>query len=388
MASNMACVAQKAAPALRGGLSAIDQWRNAITGDAPKAFARLQAAYLENWPSQGELIFTGACTFKCKHCIYAPSFARFNQGLTVDDWDTILADLARGLHIGTFVYGGRSVSEEGLEVLSRLRRSRPAAQVGLIDNGISMLPLREKIFDVAADWIDSSLDGLEADHDRQRGKAGSFRAGLEGAQWLVENGAAPKVNILTCLTAINRSSVIPMIRDLNALGFRNFFVTPVTIVDGVGPAPELRLGAEEFGEFVEQLRDAVSGLEDAWVEVTIYGAEYAKFLAQRVPAIWQGMTSDRDGLAWHESCSATNSDFFVRYYPISLTGTRELIVNTNGDLIVPQSMARGKVETDDIVGSLLTSSARELVQMLPESPRFGFYGKELVRERNLLRRYL
>ena len=198
------------------GLQPIERWRQALQLPAEEAVEELRLAYREHWPTQGELIFTGACEFTCQHCIYPPSFARANRSLSAENWDRILGDISQNLGVDTFVYGGRSLTAQGLEVMIGLRQRLPEVQIGLIDNGISMLPVQERLADVRADWIDISLDGQAGDHDLQRGRPGSYKAGLEGARWLVSNGIAPKVNILTCLTTLNRHSVIPMIQDLNA----------------------------------------------------------------------------------------------------------------------------------------------------------------------------
>lgn len=369
-------------------LSPIERWQAALVSGSDRALAELRAAYQENWPTQGELIFTGTCEFACQHCIYAPSFAKQNRGLSTAEWEQVLGNIAHGLRINTFVYGGRAVTEAGLEVLTSLRRQLPNAHIGLIDNGISLKGVRERIADVGADWIDISLDGQEAEHDLQRGRKGSYRAGLEGALWLVENHLAPKVNVLSCLTTINRHSIIPMIRELNSLGFKNFFITPVTVVDGLRPSPDLQLSDKEFASFIEEVRLALSLLNDAWVELNVFSASYAQAIARLSPEIWRGFSPERDGLAWHESTvGVAGTEFFVRYYPISLTGTRELIVNTNGDVIVPKSMAQGLVTQDQVLGNLLRDDAREIVERLPVSQNFEFYLQELRYETELLRRY-
>lgn len=369
-------------------LSPIERWQAALVSGSDRALAELRAAYQENWPTQGELIFTGTCEFACQHCIYAPSFAKQNRGLSIAEWEQALGNIAHGLGINTFVYGGRAVTEAGLEVLTSLRRQLPNAHIGLIDNGISMQPIQEQIADVGANWVDISLDGQEADHDLQRGRKGSYRAGLEGALWLAHNRLAPKVNVLSCLTTINRHSIIPMIRELNSLGFKNFFITPVTVVDGLRPSRDLQLSDKEFAGFIEEVRLALSLLDDAWVEINIFSASYAQAIARLSPEIWGGFSPERDGLAWHESMAGeAGTEFFVRYYPSSLTGTRELIVNTNGDVIVPKSMARGLVTQDQVLGNLLRDDAREIVERLPVSQNFGFYLQELRYETELLRRY-
>jgi MoaA/NifB/PqqE/SkfB family radical SAM enzyme len=360
---------------------------------ADRALEALGLAYAENWPTQGELIFTGACDFTCQHCIYPPSFARHNRGLSVETWQRVLDDIYHNLGARTFVYGGRSLTTEGLDVLAGLRRRHPDAHIGLIDNGISMVPVRERIGEVKADWIDVSLDGNEHDHDVQRGRTGSYLAGLEGAHWLVNNGIAPRVNILTCLTTLNRGSVIPMIRELNAEGFKNFFITPVTVVDGVRPTSDLVVSAESFAAFVGELREVLPLLDDAWVELTLYAAVYAEYVAKHCPELWAQLVMDRDGLSWGESSgkadTANNtSELYLRYYPSSLTGTRELIVNTNGDVIVPKAMAAGRVADKHVLGNLLQEEVSQLVRVLPESVKFEFYRQEFLQEQSLLRRYV
>ena len=378
----------EASPAEPPQLSPIQHWLAAMTDDSNEASKHLQAAYRENRPTQGELIFTGACEFTCQHCIYPPSFAKYNRPMPAANWKPLLEDIHTGLGINTFVYGGRSVTADGLEVLAWLRSRFPAARIGLIDNGISMLPVRERILEVQADWLDVSLDGLEDAHDLQRGRSGSYQAGLEGALWLIREGMAPKVNILSCLTKLNRHSIVPMIRDLNAQGFKNFFVTPITIVGGTHLAPELALSAVELTQFIHELSSNLESLDDAWVEINMFSENYAQAVAMMIPDMWQGFEPDRDGLVWRDaSARHSGTDFFVWYYPTSLTGTRELIVNTKGDVIVPKSMGYGNVARDQILGNLRHTRGYDLLEQLPDTPAFGFYRHELANELNTLKEY-
>ena len=379
---------QYIATADQPGSQPIMRWRAAMAGSQEQAFAQLRTAYQESWPTQGELIFTGACEFACQHCIYAPSFTKHNRGLSTEAWGRVIGDMGDGLGINTFVYGGRSVTSDGIDVLTQLRKRKPDAHIGLIDNGISMLPVRERLAELVPDWIDISLDGEEKEHDLQRGRNGSYRAGFEGALWLVRNGVAPKVNILSCLTTINQHSIIPMIRELNERGFKNFFITPVTIVDGTRPSFGLQLSDEELAVFVDRLRTALDLFDDAWVEINLFSATYAENIARLMPEIWRRFSPDRDGLVWREENAAqSETELFIRYNPVSLTGTRELIVNTNGDVIVPKSMAQGKVAQHDVVGNLLRNHAQKIVEGLPLSPAFDFYWQEFMCEKSLLKEY-
>ena len=369
--------------------SAITLWREALNAPERDADHMLSDMYRHFWPTQGELIFTGACSFQCAHCIYPPSFARHNRGLKADQWIGLLQSLARDAGINTFVYGGRSINEEGVEVMRSVRASFPDAQIGMIDNGISMLPHLDQLYRVKANWFDVSLDGLAQEHDRQRGKPGSYDEGLRGALYLKEQGFAPRVNILTCLTTLNYRSVCAMIREVNALGFKNFFITPITLGDGVGPAPDLRLSREQFHWFVEELERTVVDLDDAWVELLLFSADYARDLAEELPGLWRTGEMARDEMYWDlgkfSGMDASANALFIRYYPLSLTGIRELIINTKGEVIVPKAMAYGKVPPEMVLGNLLSETPRQLLDSIPDRRAFEFYRAELRREVALLR---
>lgn len=375
-----------------GTFKPIERWVRAMRLPLTSAAEELRTAYREYWPTQGELIFTGACDFHCQHCVYPPAFARLNRDISAVEWDRILMDINKNLEIKTFVYGGRSASLAGLEVLVRLRKQVPEALIGLIDNGISLIHCRDRLSNVSPDWIDISLDGKELEHDLQRNRRGSFRAGLEGALWLVRNGVTPKVNILTCLTTLNKCSVVPMILELNRMGFKNFFISPVALAEGARPSPNLRVSGEEFVGLIRELYSFLPQLDDAWVEINLFSAAYAEYMARLLPDIWSRLVFERDSLFWHKSSPRTGnrsgSELFLRYCPTSLTGTREFIVNTNGDVIMPKSMAAGWIAKEHIAGNLLLQNALEIVEGFSESTTFNFCIKEFLHERDLLRRYL
>lgn len=360
----------------------VDRWLDMIYAPEEDSLESLRAIYRDYYPTQCEFIFTGACEFQCRHCIYPPDYARFNRNISLAEWEKIITGV-RDVGIDTFVYGGRSVTRAGIELLKLIRGTFPKARIGLIDNGVSMAPLREEVTALGLDWIDISLDGLEHDHDLQRGRKGSFQEGLQGALWLKEHGAAPKVNILTCPTTINRKSIIPMIKEVNALGFKNFFVTPVTIVKNHRPDAELMLRGEEFATLIWELEQTLESLDDAWVELNIFEVGYVSHILEYYPELWKRFRGEREHLVWKQT--RKGNELLINYYPSSLTGVREFIVNTNGDAIFPKVMAEGNIPEQGVIGSLLEKSALELVKQLPDSPRFEFYHNEFLNEQRAVR---
>lgn len=190
--------------------------------DDTKALEGLRGIYKDNIPIHSEFVVSAGCYHSCAHCIYPPDYDQYTTELPPSTWLEIALQLIRTLNMKTFVYSGRSLTSTGVQFLADLRKAEPDIQIGVIDNGHTCLEFREELAQIHPDWIDISLDGLEPDHDRQRRKTGSYRQALSSAMWFKENSISPKVNILTCLTTINRDSVLHMIREVNGLGFKIF----------------------------------------------------------------------------------------------------------------------------------------------------------------------
>ena len=383
-------VIQRATLAVAANTASIDSWLAAIgSSTSAESAAALRHAYLTTPPRNAEFIVATGCGFACKHCIYPPTFPRFNSTLDPAQWRRILLACVNDLGMTTFVHGGRSLDRTGLKVLENLRADAPGARIGLIDNGISFRPFQSAVRDLGLDWIDVSLDGSSRDHDLQRGKAGSFEQALEGAVWLLENDAAPRINILTCLTSLNAHSVPDMIRSVRSCGFRNFFVTPVTVVNGKHPDPGLRLNGHAFSAAIDNLESVSQDIQQACLEVNIFGAEYLGELWQCAPRRVAAFKPSDGALTMQSHAPSDDSTTFrVNFFPGSLAGTREFIVNTNGDFVLPKAVSFGNVPREMVVGNLLTSPAKKLLDNLSHSAAFEGYVDDLGREQELLRPYL
>ena len=136
--------------------------------------SKFQEIYEHNLPLLAEIIFTSSCQFACRHCIYPFNFDQFNSDLSYEQWIKIILNIYDELKIKTFVHSGRSINDVGIKILRWMRSELPDVQIGLIDNGISIIPYLERLDDLKLDWIDISIDGMEEDHDIQRNKKGSF----------------------------------------------------------------------------------------------------------------------------------------------------------------------------------------------------------------------
>lgn len=365
----------------------VERWVELVRSGG--TFEDLAGVYAECPPVQGEIIFTGACAYSCQHCIYPPDFAAANRSLEPEVWARLFKSMYQELGIQTFVYGGRSVSTPGIETLKALRRSVPNAFIGMIDNAVSFMPFRNEVVDLHLDWIDISVDGDQRAHDLQRGKSGAYQETMVGLEWLVQNRAAPKINVLTCLTSLNIESVLPMIKSLSNRGLPNYFITPVAFLEGVRPDASLRVGGGMLCKFLDHVVAALPFLDDVWIELVFSEAGHLSSILEAHPEWLKLLVSDRDTLLFDLSVdgatAGTRNQLLLRYSPLSMTGTREFIVNTNGDVVVPKSIGYGKIPESLVVGNLTLQSPAAVYQSLVAGKGFEFYTDEFSKESELLR---
>ena len=343
----------------------------------------LKGLYKSYRPYSAGMIVTADCRCSCSHCIYPDHYEKYHNELSVEQWEEILKRVYEELEIRTFVHNGRSLNAKALEVINYVKKSLPGSRVGVIDNGLEITTFIDDLKSIEIDWIDISLDGMEGDHDLQRRQNGSFNRVVENVQVLNDAEAAPKVNILTCLTNLNKKSVVPMLQFLNEKGLKNLFISPVSVLRGHRPDEGLMVRGEDFNILIHDISEALNTLNDAWIEISIFDAEYMHFIQRDNHNIWDEFKSDYDHLFWKKSVK--NNEFAINYYPLSLDGLRELIINCNGDVIPPKVMAKGNIPQDEIAGSLLSESPLDIVGKLYDSKCFNYYMDAFFMEKNLLK---
>lgn len=363
--------------------SPIEIWRSLLCAETkPAQIERvLRQIYKTNTPSYAEITFSSFCAFKCRHCIYPAGYNKFNSLLSFEQWTEIIAGLHKELGMITFICSGRSMDRTSVEVLRWIRQTIPEAKIGIIDNGISIIPYLKDLKAIQPDWLDISIDGMEKEHDIQRTKKGAFKQTLETVLYLKDNKIAPKVNILSCLTNINRSSIIDMIGFLNKKGFKNFFIAPVSTFKDSGPSEELRVAGKDFISFIDELHTALKSLHDAWVELNIFGAEYLGDIASLNNELWNRFKPEYDHLAYNKTIGG--NDLYIYYHPSSLNGIAEFIVNSNGDVLLPNTMRKEQIPKEEIVGNLLKESPRMVMKNLQEA-HISYYARLLSEEQCIL----
>ncbi|QTA78758.1 Radical SAM domain-containing protein [Desulfonema limicola] len=363
-------------------MTPIENWLDLIRSDADKdkLIEGLKSIYQTYKPYCAGLIFTGHCPNKCQHCIYPPDYSVYNNDISADEWKKIVKNIYDDLDIRLFVSNGRSFNKTSLEVLTYIKKELPDTKVGIIDNGLDILPFIDELKVLQPDWIDISLDGMEVDHDRQRNQAGSFNKVVDTLSVLMDNDISPKINILTCLTTINYNSIIELIFLLNEKGFKNFFISPVSVLEGFRPSVDLKVSAEIFRKFVKKISKSLYSFGDIWIELNLFDADYFRYINK---SYFNEFKFNYDHLVWDNI--SNNNLFFLRYFPNSLAGIREFVVNCTGEILPPKVMAKGKIVNEDVFGSLLINKTKFIIDNMANKKSYNIFIKSLFNEQQSLK---
>lgn len=367
------------------GKTPINGWQNLIHSkmSADDLVAGLKQIYQLSNPSMAELVLESYCPNSCKHCIYPTDYHHFNKTLGKEKWANILEALYRVAGLRKYVFSGRSLNKQGINIIRSFKTEFPDVEFGIICDGRTAGPLVDGIIQLAPDWVDVSVDGLEKEHDLQRNESGAYQKTIRFLKSLRESSVIKKVNILTCLTTLNMSSIHDMVGLLNNMGFKNFFLTPVTILEEHRPDDTLRPQTEDFINFINALISVMGNYNDTWLELDIYEARYIRDIKQFRPEWFTGLVPENDHLEY--VTETNNNEFHLVYYPFSLTGLREFIVNSDGVVASPKAMAMGKIPKDCIFGNVSNlDEIRDVLDNFTDKRAFSFYSDELLHEKSLL----
>jgi len=342
----------------------------------------LKMVYQENPPSIAEIIMNSYCPNRCRHCIYPIDFHLHNTNMSLDTWMDAFEILYNDLGLKRFIFDGRALTRECTEAICFIKERFKDSRVGLLTDGVSAQPLLGELVRAALDWVDISVDGLEEDHDTQRNSKGAFRKTLRLLRLLKNSGDFEKVNILSCLTTINIGTILEMIGLLNREGFKNFFIIPVNMIGGYWPDPELRPRDEAFVDFIDSLLNKAGDFSDTWIELDIYDAVYADAIRRNRPKLFEELSTQGEHLELARMYG--DNEFHICYYPNSLLGTREFILNSDGNFI-PKVMTTDSMPKSLTFGNILDCKAdRSVFKALTEKPEFAVYLQDLLQEKALL----
>lgn len=361
----------------------IDIWWDLIHSNKNsfEIYRKVRLIYESNLPELGAMILSSTCQYSCKHCIYHPDYSKFNACLSFDQWKGIIRNIYEDLEIKTFIHNGRSMGDTGIKVLQWMRQEFFDVRIGLIDNGISLIPYLDELYDIQPDWIDISIDGMDKENDLQRNRVGSFKETFRTISFLLQEDIAPKINILSCLTTMNKGSIINLIKFMNQNGFKNFFISPISTFKDYGPSKKLKITGVDLAKFIKNLYHSLDKLEDTWIEFNIFDAEYIKDIKVLYPELWHSLYRKQKSLSY--GMYHNDNELYVNYHPLSLNGIREFIVNSNGDVILPQAVRKPIIQDNDIISNLIQNNALDAIDNLRKF-KLNFFTNALMLEKDFI----
>ncbi len=123
---------------------------------------------------------TRRCNLMCAHCYASAQSTSFPGELTTKEARRMLTDFAEFGVPELLISGGEPLTRIDILDLAVYAHSL-GMRVTLSTNGTLITPyIAKRIAEIGVGYVDISLDGLEATHDRFRGQAGAFEAAMQG----------------------------------------------------------------------------------------------------------------------------------------------------------------------------------------------------------------
>ncbi len=125
---------------------------------------------------------TRTCNLKCIHCYYSADTRKFAGELTTAEAKEFIDDLAQ-FHVPVLlISGGEPLARPDIFELARYAVDQ-GLRVTFSTNGTLITPdVAREMKELGVSYVGISLDGVESNNDRFRGKAGAFREALRGIQ--------------------------------------------------------------------------------------------------------------------------------------------------------------------------------------------------------------
>lgn len=364
------------------------QWKNLIISAKSDKDLNLglEKLYLKHRPKKMEIILNSYCPNKCKHCLYNPKYYKYNKNLAPSVWLKYLNKMYYKFGYRNYIFCGRLLSLENIRLIKEFKKNHPDIIFGIIVTDNICPATKYAIIDLKPNWVDVSLDGTAKAHDNQRNRNGSFKATLSMLCQFREAGIK-RINILSCATTLNINTIVPMIKQVNRLGFKNFFVGVITARKGWHLDLKLVPSAKQITKLARDLQAIIAKLDDAFIDFELYSAVYAKQLFNQWPKLVAQMKAVDDHLEYNENKG--KNQFQIGYYPCSITCATHFIVNSNGDVVPPFVVRLAKIPTEFILGNLRNiNNPKSVHQSFIKKFGFNIYRQEITAERNQLKNLL
>lgn len=353
--------------------SAMDYWFSVVQrGQTGPEFIDTMFALLhEDCPPILSVVGERACNLQCSHCIFQREFSSnryFDAQVTAVK--TIVSQMGRNPIV---VHEGRVFRSHHLEWLKAIRDTRPDARIGMIDSGNYLIHadiLKKSGFKF--DWLDISLDGPEAIHNRQRRNNSAYNVAIDGIvnarHFLRGNG---KVTSLFTLTNINFES-IEATRKILPERVAEWHITTISPV-----RPEIQHLSVTDEQFSVAWSQVVSVAKKCPVFVRVYVAEDILKLARAVGKKKFTMALNK-GQVSNCSITLTIDRVPVTYYPQSVATSETFVIDADAHYRAPYSVAYTLEELRNGKSRFGEDLSRYTIGPLTENSQFGIlYGRNV-----------
>lgn len=209
-------------------------------------------------PYQLSIETTNRCQLKCKHCYNKSGLPRKNE-LTIDRWIEILSEYKNLGGTSVMLTGGEIFLKDEVEKLIEYV-AKNFFRIVVLTNGYT---LTDKMLELLVKYKDKltvqiSLDGMEQNHDENRGVTGAFEKTIQNISQLVNKGL--NVGIACTLNEKNIEDLSNLIKTVKEIGC--FFIN-IGVVSSIGRAEENDISAVEI---ISNLRTIIQKMREKYAD--------------------------------------------------------------------------------------------------------------------------
>ena len=194
----------------------------------PERAAQMLLQQKREVPQLASAVLERTCNLHCPHCLYQDEHSSMSVS-RANHLDEVILNVVRQMdaprtdadnplnnYNPQFMSAGRILRAPHLKLFEQLRAARPDVALGVIDNGTFVKHLKNWPSGFKFDWMDISIDGPEAIHNKQRDPKDSDSAafseaieGLKQARSVVRGrDEGGRVTSLFTLTNVNAGTVV------------------------------------------------------------------------------------------------------------------------------------------------------------------------------------
>lgn len=300
-----------------------------------------------------------ACNLQCAHCLYQEekSSAAVSQEAHLDERIiNIVSQMppqskeSGAEYNPKFVSIGRILRPWHLDVFTKLRRLRPDVRLGVIDNGSYTKLLSKWPADFKFDWMDISVDGVEASHNEQRQSPKAFAQAIEGLKRAREVTKSPEeggqVSSLLTLTKVNAHDIEAVADTLLAVpDGETLPLADKFNITTVGPTNEINRQLEtdngDFREAWEQIKRVCQKYNYDGKQRTVFGIYRVQDIEKLAAAVGEkrfleAFTAQKDSLPIKGERNFLDLEFDgvpIQYQPLSIWTPEEFAIDADGSYL-------------------------------------------------------